>query len=347
MIPCRGGPPVCEIPHKVRRLSGRRVRQGAVGIEQPVEAIQLSRAPGPTQANACDAALSTWGPGSNLAYNPPMSPEPGAAWRLIVSPQASGPRNMAIDEALLEAVEADESPPTMRLYAWDPPCLSLGVAQPAADVDLTALRRAGWDLVRRPTGGRAILHTDELTYSIVARLDDPLVTGGILPSYRRLSQGLLAALAELGLATRATTGEGHDPGPSGNPVCFENPGAYEITAGERKLIGSAQVRRKRGVLQHGTLPLKGDLGRICQVLRFDSPQARLAAAERVRGRAATVESLLGNSPAWSTVAEAFKVGFEQALGIVLEPGQPTDEERRRAEALLDERYGLEEWTFRV
>jgi lipoate-protein ligase A len=254
---------------------------------------------------------------------------------------------MATDEALLEAVEAGNSPPTLRLYAWEPPCLSLGVAQPAADVDLVALRRAGWDLVRRPTGGRAILHTDEMTYSIVAGIDDPLVAGGIVPSYRRMSRGLLAALAELGLATRATKGEGHDPGPSGNPVCFENPGAYEITAGERKLIGSAQVRRKRGVLQHGTLPLRGDLGRICRVLSFDSPQARQAASERIRSRAATVESLLGNSPAWSTVAEAFKVGFEQALGIVFEPSQPTDKEREMANALVDERYGREEWTFRV
>lgn len=276
-----------------------------------------------------------------------MSLDRGAAWRLIISPPASGPRNMAIDEALLEAVEADESPPTLRLYAWDPPCLSLGVAQPSSDVDLSALQTAGWDLVRRPTGGRAILHTDELTYSISAGIDDPHVAGGILPSYRRLSRGLLAALAELGLVTQAMTGEGHDPGPSGNPVCFENPGAYEITAGERKLIGSAQVRRKRGVLQHGTLPLKGDLGRICHVLRFESPNARRAAAERVRARATTVESLLGNPPDWSTVAEAFRVGFEQALEIVFEPGQPTDDERKRADALVTERFGLEEWTFRV
>jgi len=133
----------------------------------------------------------------------------------------------------------------------------------------------------------------------------------------------------------------------GNPVCFENPGAYEITAGERKLIGSAQVRRKRGVLQHGTLPLKGDLGRICQVLRFDTQEARRAAAERVRLRAATVEGLLGNSPAWSTVAEAFKAGYEQALEIVFEPGQPSDDERRRADALVHKRYGQEGWTFRV
>ncbi len=254
---------------------------------------------------------------------------------------------MAIDEAILEAVSADVSPPTLRLYAWTPPCLSLGVAQPAADADLEAIRRAGWDLVRRPTGGRAILHTDELTYAVVAAIDNSHVAGGVLPSYRHLSQGLLAALGELGLATKATPGAPPDEGSFGNPVCFENPGAYEITAGVRKLIGSAQVRRKHGVLQHGTLPLFGDLGRICRVLHFEDELARQAAADRVREKAATVESLLGTPPTWSSVADAFRVGFERALGITVRRGRLSDDEQRRADALVDERYGLEGWTFRV
>jgi len=254
---------------------------------------------------------------------------------------------MALDEAILEAVAADQSPPTLRLYAWSPPCLSMGVAQPASDVDLPALRAAGWDLVRRPTGGRAILHTDELTYAVMAGIENHHVAGGILASYRHLSQGLLAALSELGLATTTAPGEVRGTAPMDNPVCFENPSAYEITAGERKLIGSAQVRRKRGVLQHGTLPLKGDLGRICRGLRFDNQTARREAAERVRARAATVEGLLGTAPAWPAVAEAFKVGFEQTLGLVFESGLPVDDERKRADALVNERYGQEEWTFRV
>jgi lipoate-protein ligase A len=284
---------------------------------------------------------------SRRTYNASMPAEPDDTWRLIVSQPSRGPLNMALDEAILEAVSAGKSPPTLRLYAWSPPCLSLGVAQPAADVDLEALTQAGWDIVRRPTGGRAILHTDELTYAVIAGSHNRHVAGDILTSYRHLSQALLAALSELGLTTQTVPGDNSDPGPSGYPVCFENPSAYEITAGGKKLIGSAQVRRKHGVLQHGTLPLQGDLGRICRALHFNSVDEREAAVERVRDRATTVESVLGHGPDWETVAEAFKRGFEGALGLVFERGEASAAERRRAKALIEERYGDEAWTFRV
>jgi len=108
---------------------------------------------------------------------------------------------MAIDEAILCAVAAGLAPPTLRLYAWAPPCLSLGRAQPLADVDLEALRAAGFDLVRRPTGGKAILHADELTYSVIAPESEPRVAGGVIESYRRLSRGLVCALEESGYLT--------------------------------------------------------------------------------------------------------------------------------------------------
>src|SRR5690606_14878512 len=111
-----------------------------------------------------------------------------AKWRLIRTQPAAGAWNMAVDEAVLEAVGQGDVLPTLRLYAWNPPCLSLGFAQPVQDVDRAALARLGWELVRRPTGGRAILHTDELTYSVIAPLDEPRVAGSVLESYRRLSQ---------------------------------------------------------------------------------------------------------------------------------------------------------------
>ena len=106
---------------------------------------------------------------------------------------------MALDEAILRAVSAGQVPPTLRLYAWEPACLSLGRAQPLADVDLQAVRATGFDLVRRPTGGKAILHVDELTYSVVAPQEDPRVAGGIVESYRRLSAGLVCGLEQLGV----------------------------------------------------------------------------------------------------------------------------------------------------
>ena len=124
-------------------------------------------------------------------------------WRLLYHPPAHGAWNMAVDEAILEATGRGDSPPTLRLYAWTPACLSLGYAQNAADVDHAALAQAGWVLVRRPTGGRAVLHTDELTYSVIAPLNEPIVAGTILESYSRLSKALLTALELLGLPARA------------------------------------------------------------------------------------------------------------------------------------------------
>ena len=116
-----------------------------------------------------------------------------STWRLLRTAPAPGAWNMALDESILEHIHRGDSIPTLRLYAWNPACLSLGHAQPHADVDSARLRAHGWDVVRRLTGGRAILHTDELTYSVTAPAADPRVAGTVLESYRRRPPGLLRA----------------------------------------------------------------------------------------------------------------------------------------------------------
>jgi len=253
---------------------------------------------------------------------------------------------MAIDEAILESVAARHALPTLRLYSWTPACLSLGYAQPIGQVDTSRLSERGWDLVRRPTGGRAILHTDELTYSIASAADDPHVKGGVLASYRHLSAGLTRALSLLGLRVEIQPQERLSTDARENPVCFEVPSAYEITVDGRKLVGSAQVRRKGGVLQHGSLPLQGDLARITEVLRYRSQAERAQAAEQVRSRAATVGELLGRQVSWEDAAQALVDGFQQALGIRLEAADLTDAEQERCRAHLTERYLLPAWTER-
>ena len=269
-----------------------------------------------------------------------MSHYPLAIWRLLRSAPANGATNMAVDEAILRAVAVELVPPTLRLYAWEPACLSLGRAQPLADVDLQALRAAGFGLVRRPTGGQAILHADELTYSVVAPQEEPRVAGGIVESYRRLSAGLVHGLRRLGVVDLVANQRVGNRRPEG-PVCFEVPSDYEITVGGCKLVGSAQMRAQGVVLQHGALPLYGDVARICPLLSAHPDPAR------VRARAATVEEALGRPVTWDESVDALAAGFAQALNLRLEPGMLTDEERAWAEELRAERYAAGEWTRRV
>lgn len=273
---------------------------------------------------------------------------PTTQWRLIISPPLSGAWNMAIDECLLEFAGRGESLPALRLYAWSPPCISLGYAQPASDLDQRALAAHGWQFVRRPTGGRAILHTDELTYAVIARDDEPRMRGNVLESYQRLSQALLRALQLLDLPARADGSPAFPADPkSPNPVCFEVPSNYEITAGGKKLIGSAQSRRLGGVLQHGTLPLAGDLSRITQALAYASEADRQLAASKLLARATTVADALGKPVSWDVAARSLVSAFQDVLAIDFIPANLTQPELARAEALVAEKYNHPDWTYRL
>ena len=278
--------------------------------------------------------------------SPTNNDYPPAEWRLIVHPAQEGALNMAIDEAIAESVAAGRSMPTLRFYAWQPACLSLGRFQPGADADLARLRANGWHIVRRPTGGRGILHTDELTYSVAAPLTDPRVAGDVVMSYRRLSAGLLQGLRILGLAVSADpgVGEGHH---FKGPICFEEPSDYEITVNGKKLIGSAQSRREGVVLQHGSCPLTGDLTRICDALVFPDDAARRDARARLAARATHLHDALGTPVAMAQVGEALVAGFSLALNLTFHEGSLTEAEQRRAAAIHAEKYASDEWTFRI
>jgi lipoate-protein ligase A len=268
---------------------------------------------------------------------------PAATWRLIVDGEADGPSNMALDDAILEAVSAGASPPTLRFYGWAPPCLSLGRSQPQADADLAACRAAGVDVVRRPSGGQAILHTDELTYSIALLQADPRAEGGVLDVYRLLSAGLLAGLRRLGVA--ASSAAGKEEGAARRPICFETPSAYEIVANGRKLVGSAQWRARGAVLQHGTLPLHGDLARIVGCLSLGEEE-RAAQARSLLARATTLEAVLGRRLPFDLVAQGLAAGLAEVLNVLLAPGAASAGELARAAELRRARYTAPEWTGR-
>ena len=269
---------------------------------------------------------------------------PVAEWRLLETRLADGATNMAIDEAILWAVAEGKSRPTLRFYGWQPPCLSIGYSQSMeGEVDADKCREAGVDFVRRATGGRSILHADELTYSVVAPQAEPRVAGGVIESYRRLSAGLVAGLRSLGLAV-AQVETADDKGKSA--ACFDAPSSYEITVGGKKLVGSAQVRKKRVVLQHGSLPLEGDIARIFDFLKAPSDERREGLKQELQARATSLDLALGYGVPFDEVARHLAAGFAQALNLRLIPSQLSQRELALAEKLRREKYATREWNFR-
>jgi lipoate-protein ligase A len=267
---------------------------------------------------------------------------PRAIWRLIVDGEADGPSNMAVDEAILRAVAAGNQPPTLRFYGWSPPCLSLGRNQPLADADLAACRAAGIDVVRRPSGGQAVLHADELTYSVVLMQTDPRSEGGVLEAYRRISDGLLLGLEALGVvAVQAVGQRGGDHATT--PICFETPSEYEVTVDGRKLVGSAQWRSRGGVLQHGSLPLFGDLTRIVRYVVMDEEE-REEKQRRLLGRVVTLEEAAGRRFTFEDAVEALTGGLARTLNLDLVREGLSDEERASARSLRQSRYTAHDWT---
>lgn len=175
-------------------------------------------------------------------------------WRLILDPPLPGSKNMESDLAIMEEVSAGESPPTLRLYRWDPPAVSIGYFQDENEVvNAAACRKYGIDVVRRPTGGRAVLHYHELTYSIVVPETHPFINnGGVVDAYRVISRGIVTAFNLLGIVTSITP-EDQCSVKLAAGSCFDNASAYEIQIDGRKIVGSAQLRRDGILLQHGAI----------------------------------------------------------------------------------------------
>ena len=252
---------------------------------------------------------------------------------------------MAIDASILVAVEGGKSLPTLRLYRWNPPCLSLGYSQAYSDVEEEQLAVYGWDVVRRPTGGRAILHTDELTYAVIGPKSDPRLAGSLMNSYQHISQALFTALSQMGLPVEVHNEK--NPAAHHQPVCFENPSNYEITANGKKIIGSAQARKKTSLLQHGSLPLIGDLTRVTKALRYPTDTERHQAGEVLLQKAVTVYDILGVKISWDRAARIVADSFSRVLNLNLVAGELSPQELDQALQLESDQYSLPDWTKRT
>jgi lipoate-protein ligase A len=269
-------------------------------------------------------------------------------WRFLDTGAADGATNMALDEAIMRAVAASRVPPTLRLYAWRPPCLSIGRFQALeSQVDVAACRRQGIDVVRRLSGGGAVLHDLELTYSLTAPEDDPRVAGSVVESYRRISAGLVQGLARLGvaaeLAQTSEVSETSEVFARGSPVCFEAPSDYEVLVGGRKLVGSAQVRQGGVLLQHGSVLLDVDVPKLVSVFRWPAGLSPESKVTSLTGRIIALRTVLGREVSVAEVATALQAGFAQALGVYLLPGQVTDEEWQTAAHLRQTKYARPSW----
>lgn len=264
-------------------------------------------------------------------------------WRIIDTGYASGYRNMAVDEAIMLEHARGNVPPTLRLYRWDPPTLTIGYFQDLAEeIDVEACRKEGFNCVRRLTGGRAILHDDELTYSIVAREDNATVSGTILESYLKISQGIVQSLANLGIAVEVASGAKKE---KGSAACFDSPSWYEITCQGRKLAGSAQTRKQGVILQHGSVPLSLDAEKLFNVLKCGGQEAGARLAARFRQQACALNDIASERITYSRAVEAFASGFAQGLGVAMVRRQLTPAELELAEKLEQEKYRTTRWNF--
>jgi lipoate-protein ligase A len=263
------------------------------------------------------------------------------AWRLLDSGAGSGPANLALDEAIFAAVRARASPPTLRFYRWSAPTLTIGYAQDRdRDVDRDACRERGVAVVRRITGGRAVLHDAEVTYSVSVPAAQPGFGSGLDEAYRMVAAGLVAGLRLLGVHAAVPAPGPRSPGRPGRPgrraACFASTARHEIAVGGRKLVGSAQRREGGAFLQHGSILLQSHEAPLGRLLRGEGPPVGAAAMT-------ALAELLPAPPTAAAVVAALGAGCAQAWGVRLVPGALTAAEREAALALEHSRYRAERW----
>jgi lipoate-protein ligase A len=271
-------------------------------------------------------------------------------WRFIDSKENDPATNMAIDEAMLLLHSQGKIPPTIRFYGWNPPTLSIGYFQRVEnEVDLEAIKEYGLGLVRRPTGGRAVLHQHELTYSVVLSESHPSVPSSVTEAYRVMSVGLLYGFRELGLEATFSLPDSipsSDLKETRSSVCFDSPSRYELVVEGKKVAGSAQTRQKGVILQHGSILLDIDEDLLFKVCRFPSERVKERLRSKFSEKAVTINQLCSTPVTIEKVKAAFKKGFEQGFGIQLLEEGLTNEEIELTKELVSNKYSSDRWNFK-
>jgi lipoate-protein ligase A len=241
---------------------------------------------------------------------------------------------MAVDEALMDSARAGQT--TLRLYGWEPGCLSFGRNQTARGrYDGARAAERGIDVVRRPTGGRSVFHHRELTYSVTGPVE---TWGGLRSAYLRINRGLAAGLRALGVPARVVDERGNGPIPRPTVrACFRDPLPGEVIVGGRKLIGSAQWRDGGALLQHGSVLLHNDQSTV--------EDLRIGGVRGAEVPAAGLAEYLDPLPDTDTIAAALSVSFAADLGFAVTRGELAEAELEAADRRLA-RYEDDAWTWR-
>ena len=247
-------------------------------------------------------------------------------YRLLLTGHDSAFMNMAIDEAVLH--HQGKVPPTIRFYGWKPAAVSIGYFQSLVEeVDLSRCEGDGIDFIRRITGGGAVFHDRELTYSLITPESDPLIPKDILASYKAICSGIIAGLKDVGVSAEFV------------PL-------NDIIAGGKKISGNAQTRRSHCVLQHGTILMDVDVKRMFSLLRVPAEKMRDKLIKAVEERVTSVSAVIGRTVSFGELEKAMIAGFEKELGIKLTMGKLTESEQRMAKRLAEEKYMSRDWRFK-
>ncbi len=280
-------------------------------------------------------------------------------WRFIFTGASDAFFNMALDEAFLQSCQSEQAIPTLRLYLWEPPGISIGYFQDTENtVDLSKCKKNNIDVVRRITGGRAVLHENEMTYSVCASVKEyPELGENINETYQKISFALLESLKSLGvfgewvkpkrerINSSAST---NSPQITENSYflkpCFVSNSRYEVTVEGKKLIGSAQRRFPDSFIQHGSVPLgKGKIS-LPEFLNEENNRDKMK--EELENKSTNLERILRRKVEYEEVISALKKGFSKFFDAEMVEKELTQKENQTAQVLRKEKYAIEKWNFR-
>lgn len=273
-------------------------------------------------------------------------------WFFIDSGKGTPSFNMALDEALLNWHSKGSIPPVIRFYRWEPAALSIGYFQKVEkEIDMDEVHRLGLGFVRRPTGGRGVLHEHELTYSIIVSEDYPDMPETVTEAYRVLSGGLLQGFRNLGLdayfSVPDTEKKKADLKKPKSAVCFDAPSWYEMVVEGRKVAGSAQTRQKGVILQHGAILIDLDAEKLLSVFKFPDEESKDRMRKKIPEKAVAINELRKEKATAEECANAFKAGFEAALGIRLTPFELDSDQLEEVRKIEEMRYANPAWNLRI